>query len=120
MDIGALSMMIFGFRERELILNFFEKTTGLRMNHNYIRPGGVAADLPDGWQKDIEEILKIIPEKLQDYDDMLLDNPIWKGRLQNVGILTTRRVFCLRRYRTKFKSEWSLLGFEKSSTIFWN
>ena len=93
MDIGALSMMIFGFRERELILNFFEKTTGLRMNHNYIRPGGVAADLPDGWQKDVEEILKIIPEKLQDYDDMLLDNPIWKGRLQNVGILTTEECF---------------------------
>ena len=89
MDIGALSMMIFGFRERELILDFFEKTTGLRMNHNYIRPGGVAADLPDNWQKDVEEILKIIPEKLKDYDEMLLDNPIWKGRLKNVGILTT-------------------------------
>jgi NADH-quinone oxidoreductase subunit D len=88
MDIGALSMMIFGFRERELVLNFFEKTTGLRMNHNYIRPGGVAADLPDDWQKDVKEILKIIPEKLKDYDEMLLDNPIWKGRLQNVGILT--------------------------------
>ena len=89
MDIGALSMMIFGFRERELILNFFEKTTGLRMNHNYIRPGGVAADLPDDWQKDVKEILKVIPEKLKDYDEMLLDNPIWQGRLQNVGILTT-------------------------------
>ena len=88
MDIGALSMMIFGFRERELVLNFFEKTTGLRMNHNYIRPGGVAADLPDNWQKDVKEILKIIPEKLKDYDEMLLDNPIWKGRLQNVGIIT--------------------------------
>ena len=47
------------------------------MNHNYIRPGGVAADLPDNWQKDIKEILKIIPEKLKDYDEMLLDNPIW-------------------------------------------
>ena len=89
MDIGALSMMIFGFRERELILDFFEKTTGLRMNHNFIRPGGVAADLPDNWQKDIEKILKVIPEKLKDYDEMLLDNPIWQGRLKNVGILTT-------------------------------
>ena len=88
MDIGALSMMIFGFRERELVLNFFEKTTGLRMNHNYIRPGGVAADLPDDWQKDVKEILKIIPEKLKEYDEMLLDNPIWQGRLQNVGIIT--------------------------------
>ena len=90
MDIGAISMMIFGFRERELILNFFEKTTGLRMNHNYIRPGGVAADLPDGWEKDIQEILETIPEKLKDYDQMLLDNPIWNGRLRNVGILTTQ------------------------------
>ena len=93
MDIGALSMMIFGFRERELILNFFEKTSGLRMNHNYIRPGGVAADLPDNWQKDVKDILKIIPEKLKDYDEMLLDNPIWQGRLKNVGILTTEECF---------------------------
>ena len=53
----------------------------------------MAADLPDGWQKDVKEILKIIPEKLQDYDDMLLDNPIWKGRLQNVGILTTEECY---------------------------
>ena len=95
MDIGAISMMIFGFREREMILNFFEKTTGLRMNHNYIRPGGVAADLPDGWKKDIQEILEEIPKKLKDYDQMLLDNPIWNGRLRNVGILTTQECFDL-------------------------
>ena len=53
MDLGSTSMMIYGFREREMVLSFFEKTTGLRMNHNYIRPGGVAADLPDGWQDDV-------------------------------------------------------------------
>ena len=46
MDLGAVSMMIYGWREREEVLRFFEKVTGLRMNHNYIRPGGVAADLP--------------------------------------------------------------------------
>ena len=56
MDLGSTSMMIYGFRERELVLEFFEKTTGLRMNHNYIRPGGVAADLPDGWEDDVEII----------------------------------------------------------------
>ena len=49
MDLGAVSMMIYGWREREEVLRFFETVTGLRMNHNYIRPGGVAADLPDGW-----------------------------------------------------------------------
>ena len=51
MDIGAVSMMLYGWREREEVLRFFQKVTGLRMNHNYIRPGGVAADLPDGWRR---------------------------------------------------------------------
>ncbi|HEY8080892.1 MAG TPA: hypothetical protein VIE15_02300, partial [Acidimicrobiales bacterium] len=50
MDVGSSSMMIYGLREREMILAFFEKTAGLRMNLNYVRPGGVAADLPDGWE----------------------------------------------------------------------
>ena len=50
MDLGAVGMMIYGWREREEVLQFFEKTTGLRMNHNYIRPGGVAVDLPDDWK----------------------------------------------------------------------
>ena len=51
-DLGALNMLVYGWREREMLLAFFEKVTGLRMNHNYIRPGGVAADLPDGWRDD--------------------------------------------------------------------
>ena len=53
MDIGAVSMMIYGWREREIVLRFFQKVTGLRMNHNFIRPGGVAADLPAGWRDDV-------------------------------------------------------------------
>ena len=88
MDIGALSMMMYGFRERELILAFFEKTTGLRMNHNYIRPGGVAADLPDGWEDDVAEILERIPAAMRDYEDLLKENSIWKGRTQGIGIIS--------------------------------
>ena len=88
MDIGALSMMIYGFRERELILAFFEKTTGLRMNHNYIRPGGVAADLPPGWKDDVAAILKTLPHRIQQYDDLLRENPIWLSRTQGVGVIT--------------------------------
>ena len=61
LDVGALSMMIYGWRERELFLAFFEKVTGLRMNHDYIRPGGVAADLPDGWEDDVAGILDKVP-----------------------------------------------------------
>jgi NADH-quinone oxidoreductase subunit D len=88
MDIGALSIMTYGFRERELILAFFEKTTGLRLNHNYIRPGGVAADLPPGWRADVEEICQTIESRLADYDAMLKENPIWLGRTQGVGVIT--------------------------------
>ncbi|MEX2653644.1 MAG: NADH dehydrogenase (quinone) subunit D [Acidimicrobiia bacterium] len=88
MDIGALSMMIYGFREREQILAFFEKTTGLRMNHNFIRPGGLAADLPPGWRQDVREILDTLPGRLAEYDDLLRNNPIWLDRTQGVGVIT--------------------------------
>ena len=88
MDIGALSMMIYGFREREAVLEFFEKVTGLRMNHNYIRPGGVAADLPDGWEDDVEGIADIVRAGLDDYQDLLNGNPIFLDRTQGVGVIT--------------------------------
>ena len=88
MDIGALSIMTYGFREREQILAFFEKTTGLRLNHNYIRPGGVAADLPPGWRADVTDICDTIIRRLVDYEDMLKENPIWTGRTRGVGVIT--------------------------------
>ena len=61
-------MMIYGFRDRENVLAFFEKVTGLRMNHNYIRPGGVAADLPDGWRDDVLKLCDYLPPRLDEYD----------------------------------------------------
>jgi NADH-quinone oxidoreductase subunit D len=88
MDIGAISMMMYGFREREQILAFFEKTTGLRMNHNFIRPGGVAADLPPGWKDDVADILDEMPRRLQQYDDLLENNPIWVARTKGVGVIS--------------------------------
>ncbi len=93
MDLGAVSMMIYGIRERELLLAFFEKTTGLRMNHNYVRPGGVAADLPDGWQDDVAEIVRAIPDGLDDYHDLLTENPIFLGRTKGVGVITSEECF---------------------------
>ncbi len=88
MDIGAISMMMYGFREREQILAFFEKTTGLRMNHNFIRPGGVAADLAPGWKDDVAAIIEELPRRLGQYDDLLENNPIWLARTKDVGVLT--------------------------------
>ncbi len=88
LDVGALSIMTYGFREREMLLDFFEKTTGLRMNHNFFRPGGVAADLPPGWRDDVAAIVAEIPRRIRQYDDMLEDNPIWLSRTQGVGVIT--------------------------------
>jgi len=95
MDLGSTSMMIYGFRERELVLEFFEKTTGLRMNHNYIRPGGVAADLPDGWEDDVEIICDTVLERTYEYDELLTGQPIFRERTEAVGNITAETAVAL-------------------------
>ncbi len=95
MDIGAISMMLYGWREREEALRFLEKITGLRMNHNYIRPGGVAADLPDGWRDDCLRLLDMIPPRLDEYDTLLTGQPIWRERLQGVGVIDAETAIAL-------------------------
>jgi len=95
MDLGAISMMIYGIRERELVLAFFEKCSGLRMNHNYIRPGGVAADLPDGWRDDVMHILDVMPGRLDEYDTLLTGQPIFQERTQDVGVITADECIAL-------------------------
>ena len=87
MELGAISMMLYGFRERELILEIFEMITGLRMNMAYVRPGGVAQDVPPEAIKKIREFLKIMPRKLDEYEDLLSGQPIWRERTQNVAVL---------------------------------
>jgi NADH-quinone oxidoreductase subunit D len=86
-DLGALNVLVYGWREREMVLAFFEKVTGLRMNHNYFRPGGVAADLPDGWRDDVLALCEAIPRRMDEYDDLLTGQPIMQNRLQGVGPL---------------------------------
>ena len=95
MDLGAISMMIYGFRDRENVLAFFEKVTGLRMNHNYIRPGGVAADLPDGWRDDVLKLCDYLPPRLDEYDELLTGQPIWRERTQGIGVITTEQALAL-------------------------
>ncbi len=95
MDIGAVSMMLYGFREREEVLRFFQKVTGLRMNHNFIRPGGLAADLPPGWRDDVLEILEKLPMRLDEYEVLLTGQPIFRERLQGVGVITTKEALAL-------------------------
>lgn len=87
MELGALTVMLFGFRERELVLDIFETITGLRMNHQYIRPGGVSQDLPEAVIPQIRDFLELMPKRLKDIEDLLTENYIWKARTKGVGYL---------------------------------
>ncbi len=87
MEIGALTVMTIGFRDRELILNLFELISGLRMNHAYFRPGGVAQDIPDGAIQELRDTVKLLKKRLPEYAALCNANPIFKGRLKGVGHL---------------------------------
>ncbi|MFK4082549.1 NADH-quinone oxidoreductase subunit D [Kribbella sp. NPDC020789] len=87
MEIGALTVMTIGFREREMTLDLFELITGLRMNHAFIRPGGVAQDLPPGALDKIREYITWMNKHLPEYAELCNANPIFKARLNDVGYL---------------------------------
>jgi NADH-quinone oxidoreductase subunit D len=87
MELGALTAMTNGFRERELVLDCLEMITGLRMNHAYVRPGGVAQDLPPGAVEKIRDTVSTLRERMGGIDKLLTGNPIWQKRLQGVAHL---------------------------------
>jgi NADH-quinone oxidoreductase subunit D len=87
MELGAINMMLYGFREREHVLDIFEAASGLRMNMAYIRPGGLAQDLPETAVKMIRDFLVLMPKKLVEYERLLSGNTIWQERTQNVAYL---------------------------------
>jgi NADH-quinone oxidoreductase subunit D len=95
MDIGAVSMMLYGWREREETLRVLEQITGLRMNHNFVRPGGVAADLPDGWEDACLDLCEVVERGIGEYDELLSGNPIWLERMVGVGVITTEEAMAL-------------------------
>jgi NADH-quinone oxidoreductase subunit D len=87
MELGALSMMIYGFREREFILDIFEMISGLRMNMAYVRPGGVAQDVPAEAIAKIREFLDFMPQRIKEYESLLSDQAIWLQRTKGVAVL---------------------------------
>ncbi len=88
MELGAMSAMFFGFLGREDILKVFEAITGLRMNHAYIRPGGLAADLPEDGPDQLAALCKTLPAQLRELEDLLRENSIWKARNKGIGYLS--------------------------------
>jgi NADH-quinone oxidoreductase subunit D len=88
MDIGALTVFLYTFREREDILRIFEQISGQRMMTSYFRVGGLALDLPLGLFDTVQSFIKVLPEKIDEYENLLTGNPIFMNRLKNVGTLS--------------------------------
>ncbi|HWG16765.1 MAG TPA: NADH dehydrogenase (quinone) subunit D [Acidobacteriaceae bacterium] len=95
MDIGALTVFLYCFREREELLRIFEAVAGQRMMTSYFRIGGVSLEPPLGFTDAVEKFLNTFPEKIDQYENLLTGNPIWIGRIKNVGILTPADVIAL-------------------------
>ncbi len=88
LDIGAMTVYFYCFRERETINNIFEMAAGARMNLSYFRIGGVARDLPDGFVEKVREFVNDFPARLRDYETLLTKNKIWLMRTKDVGVIS--------------------------------
>lgn len=91
LDLNASSVMMYAFRERELLLDIFELCSGQRMMTSYIRPGGLARDLPPGFEAKVQEFVDLLPGRLDEYHGLLTRNPIWLDRLVGVGKLSAEQ-----------------------------
>ncbi len=91
LELGAISAMLYAFREREAILDLFEFVSGLRMNHAFIRPGGLAADVPEDFAERVTRLLNTLPERIDEFNDLLRSNPIWIERNSGMGVLNKRQ-----------------------------
>jgi NADH-quinone oxidoreductase subunit D len=87
LDMGAMSVFLYCFREREMILNIFEMVSGQRLMGSYFRPGGVWRDLPEPFYKTVTEFINYFEGKIDDYEAILTKNPIWLDRTEGVGII---------------------------------
>jgi NADH-quinone oxidoreductase subunit D len=95
LELGAVSIMLYGLRERELLMDIFETITGLRMNPAYVRIGGVIMDLPEDGESRIRAFLDEMPRRIDDYESILNDNPIWRERNEGVGRLSAEQCLAL-------------------------
>jgi len=90
LDIGAMSVFLYCFREREIVLDIFEMVAGQRMMASYFRPGGLWRDLPPGFEEAVRDFLKLMPERIDEYEALLDKNPIWLERTQHIGVISPR------------------------------
>ncbi len=86
-DMGAMSVFLYAFREREMLLKMFETLAGQRLMGSYIRPGGVWRDFPPEFMPQLEAFLQLFPSRIDDYEKLLTNNPLWIDRTQGVGVI---------------------------------
>ena len=87
MDIGAMTVFLYNFRERELILDLFEEFCGARLTYNSMRIGGLPLDIPPGWDKKVRAFCELFATKIPEYEDLLTQNRIWLERTKGIGII---------------------------------
>nr|YP_009476625.1 NADH dehydrogenase subunit 7 [Chroomonas placoidea]AVM81118.1 NADH dehydrogenase subunit 7 [Chroomonas placoidea] len=95
MDIGALTPILWGFEEREKLMEFYERVSGARMHASYIRPGGIASDIPLGLCEDIYKFAIQFSSRIDELEELLTENRIWKQRLVDVGVVTLEQALDL-------------------------
>lgn len=95
LDIGAMTVFFFAFREREKILDLNEMISGVRMMPSWIVPGGLRGDAPEGWFERCKEFIDDFPRRVDEYETLVDQNPIWRERTQGIGILTPEQCFDL-------------------------
>ncbi len=90
LDLGAITMVLYAFREREMILDLFEMLCGARLTYNYMKIGGVRGDLPPGFVEKCAEFVKIFPKRVDEYETLLTGNRIWLQRNKGIGVLSAK------------------------------
>jgi NADH-quinone oxidoreductase subunit D len=95
MDIGAMTVFLYAFRERELILDLFEEFCGARLTYNSMRIGGLPQDLPPGWDKKVLQFCDIMDAKIDEYEELLTHNRIWLERTKGIGLITGAQAVAL-------------------------
>ncbi|MFP3021963.1 MAG: NADH-quinone oxidoreductase subunit D [Wolbachia sp.] len=91
LDVGAMTPLLWLFEEREKILEFYERASGARFHAAYIRPGGLAADIPEGLIEDIAKFIEQFPKYIDDVDDLLTENRIWKQRTVGISEISIKQ-----------------------------
>ena len=112
-----LTPILWGFEEREKLMEFYERVSGARMHAAYVRPGGVAQDIPSGLCEDIYRFAEQFSSRIDELEELLSENRIWKQRLVGVGVITHEQALRLGSYRSTLKEYRVSLGLKKSTAL---